>query len=471
MTHRPQDDPEDFEELVDKSIEDRLSGEEHLRLEELVIGNESARRRYIALLRVHAALAADAASLPRLLEGSDLEPASPSPSPVRFPRAALAAAAVLALAFGAHVFPLSPRPVATLIEASDCRWAGSGLPTIEGAALAPGTLNLVEGLATIRFTSGATLALEAPVSVQILSGMKCRLVAGSLVADVPDSAHGFTIETPDSQVIDHGTRFGVTANELGQSQIFVFEGLVEVDSEAAAAEPQMLRTGQSIRLDSKDLVHGGEPSNKTGAAIAALDGDGWTVIPTSLGAGKDTFVRHDGGGRAQGREPLVMIKHTDLAEGNQRKGYFAFDLSSLAGREIAEARFILDVERSGLGFLAMVPDSRFAVYGLLDESADGWDEQSLLWETAPANTSEGNTLDPNRVVKLGTFDIPRGAGGEPRSISGDALADFLNSDTNAVATLIVVRETGEHEKMGLVHAFASREHPTASPPALRVRTH
>ncbi|MFV1994886.1 MAG: DNRLRE domain-containing protein, partial [Verrucomicrobiales bacterium] len=388
--------------------------------------------------------------------------------------AARQASAAAAVALGAVYFAirsLEPDPVAILIEAEGCRWAGSELPTLQGSPLPPGTLNLVEGIATLAFHSGAVVSLEAPVSLEIVSPMLCRLVAGSVVAEVPESAHGFTITTPDMRVIDHGTRFGVTANELGQSQVFVFEGLIEVDSPASAPEPRMLKTGQSIRLDARpgadaqELSQGGDPP------LEALAREGWVVIPTSSGRGKDSFVRQEGKRLPHGVEPLVMVKHSTVAEGNQRKGYFGFDLSSLpAGARIEEAEFVLEVERSGLGFAVMVPDSRFTVYGLTDEDGDLWEEQALFWNNAPANTETGNTLDPDKVTKLGSFQIRKGAGSGRRSIGGEELVAFLNSDTNGLATLIVVRETDESDSMGLVHAFASREHPHAMPPSLRLRT-
>lgn len=459
--------PADLEELFDKAIEDRLEDGERARLEELVIEDASVRGRYVTYLHLHASLASDSAALPRIL-GED--PALPAPVR-RIAFAPLAIAAALALATFIFLYRQTIlEPVATLVEAEDCRWAGSELPTVQGASLLPGTLNLVEGIATLRFESGAVVSLEAPVSIEVVSPMLCRLVAGSVVAEVPESAHGFVIETPDMQVIDHGTRFGVTSNEFGQSQVFVFEGLVEVGSDLTPTAPRMLKTGQSIRLEPKDTAAEQEPSRGL-APTQGVDSDGWTVIPTSLGNGKDTFVRHDGGNSPMGREPLAMVKHTDLAEGNQRKAYFGFDLSSVPDfSRIEEAQFSLEIERSGLGFLAMVPHSRFVVYGLVDGEEDNWNEYSLTWEDAPANTLEGDTLDPGKVLELGSFEIRRGAGTGARTISGKALVDFLKADTNGIATLIIVRKTGETDKMGLVHAFASREHPTARPPALRLRT-
>jgi hypothetical protein len=48
------------------------------------------------------------------------------------------------------------------------------------------------------------------------------------------------------------------------------------------------------------------------------------------------------------------------------------------------------------------------------------------------------------------------------AVKGEA---FLRDDTNGLATFVIVRITGESAPSGLVHAFASKEHP----PTLRVR--
>ena len=48
-----------------------------------------------------------------------------------------------------------------------CEWAGGRLPTEEGARLSPGNMKLVSGLATLRFTSGVEVVLEAPAEIAL----------------------------------------------------------------------------------------------------------------------------------------------------------------------------------------------------------------------------------------------------------------------------------------------------------------
>jgi hypothetical protein len=102
-----------------------------------------------------------------------------------------------------------------------------------------------------------------------------------------------------------------------------------------------------------------------------------------------------------------------------------------------------------------------------DETLDRWDDQALRWGTMPACDDDGPK--PAQVRRLASFSLPRGASGQPLTVSGAALADFVRGDTNGLVTLVLVRETGETDPSGLVHAFASRAHPSARPPTLRVR--
>jgi hypothetical protein len=121
-----------------------------------------------------------------------------------------------------------------------------------------------------------------------------------------------------------------------------------------------------------------------------------------------------------------------------------------------------------MGFTAMVPDSRFAVYGVIEYAGvDDWNEATVSWETLPASNDTG--LVDGRVRKLAEFWIPRGSSGDPLTIRSDALAAFIREDRDGLVTFLIVRETGETHASGLVHAFASKEHPSARPPTLRTR--
>ena len=157
----------------------------------------------------------------------------------------------------------------------------------------------------------------------------------------------------------------------------------------------------------------------------------------------------------------------DISGSHERRAIVTFDLEDLAATAITEAELVLDPEPSGLGFSVMVHEARFAVYGVNSAAADQWSENELTWENLPACNDAG--VVPGQVEKLAEFALPRGGSGAPLTIRGDALAPFVRGRRGGLATFLIVRETGETDPTGLVHAFASKEHPTARPPTLRVR--
>lgn len=452
-------------ENIDRSFDGQLSQAEWDALQRAVITDPELRREYVEKRWIHALLETESEALPSLF--AEATPAPSAKTPAR-PLLWLSSAAAL-LFFAATLFLMWDRHsediVATLVEAEGCRWAGSDLPTMEGAGLTPGTLSLMEGMATIRFKSGATVTLEAPGVLVVESAMKCRLVEGSVVADVPESAHGFTIDTAKMEVIDLGTRFGVTTTPLGNSNVFVFEGEVKV-RQGESPEAKHLLAGHVLvgetdsRIDSDLEVRRSEP--------LPSPGEDWTPISTAIGEGRDAYMRRGDSHGPTGGHPLLMVKHTDLAENNQRRALLSFDLSSLADGKIRDARLALKMEASGLGFSSLVPDSRFAVYGIVDEAATRWSENSLLWKNAGPLVDD--TLSEDVARRLATFEIRKGAPNEFVETRSDALTDFLRSRPGRHVHLLLVRETGEADKQGLVHAFASKEHPTSPAPTLWIQT-
>lgn len=353
--------------------------------------------------------------------------------------------------------------MATLTEAKDCRWAASDLPTREGSKLKAGTLALVEGLATIRFESGATVMLEAPCTLDVLSDMRCRLVTGSVVAEVPESAHGFAIDTDQLEVVDLGTRFGVTSSPLGDDHVFVFEGEVEVHR-AEKAKPDLITTGKSLHTGSSTAPPGDEAVRFD---TPAPDGANWTAISTATGQGFDSYVRRGEAEKVHGNDPLIMVKHTNIAKMNERRALISFDRTG--NDEIPlESRLSLKMESSGLGFSSLVPDSRFVVYGVSEVENPNWRETSLTWSTA--NELVQPELDPRHFIEVAEFTIPRGSSNTMIEITDERLTQWIARNSRSLLQFAIIRTTGESDQQGLVHAFASKEHPTAPGPTLWIRT-
>jgi len=450
---------------IQRALDGLLTPEEHDALKADVIRDAELRAAYVDQVWLHSALRADRDALAGLLQEPPAEEKIVRRWPVAVWAASIAACVTLvvsALSFGKS--SLFHPPVATLVQAENCKWAGSDLPTAVNSKLGVGKLALVEGIATLKFKSGATVTIEAPSTLEILTPMHCRLIEGSLTAEVPKPAHGFIVDTPDIKVKDLGTKFGVTASSVGNSQVRVFQGEIEIGG-LGDGKPKLLTEGKGMQVGKGATVAGQEPTR----GQLVQEANGWTAIPTSFGRGKDSYARRGDGGAPMGQHPLIMVKHTDITAGrkNERRAVIAFDISQTTVANVKEAQIVLDPKPSGYGFSSLVPDSRFAVYGITDESLDEWNENELRWDTLPGCADDGPAANSTR--RLAEFWIPRGGSGGPITVRSDALAEFIRSKKDGLASFIIVRETGETDPSGVAHAFASKENPTGRPPTLRIK--
>lgn len=456
-------------ELWERARAHALTEEEQARLNAAVRDDPAVRD----LLAQAAVLDAELNAMEALAEVPPRPVAVPTPL---WRRLALPAAAALISAGLVWLWEKEPAPVAVLAKASACKWGNSALPTLEGSDLQPGLLELVDGIATLKFRSGAEVTLEAPVTLEVLSAMECRIRKGTVMAEVPPQAKGFTIHTPETKVIDYGTRFGVSAGEDGKCLVHVMEGLVEVERDGEPGRRE-LRAGE--RVDYGGFIRqalnpdGGEQPESRRWLPGPINqlGDGWQVVTTAYGRGKDSWIQSSNQ-KISGRESFLRVKFTSLSETLQRKAYVAFDLAAFAGRRIAEAEFVLHVEPSDLGFASLVPDAVFRVYALTDEAGDAWEEAGLTWDKAPAHSSapaHRNAPVAEAARLLGEFTVPQGTTRGAFAVRGEALTECLNADTNGLLTLIVTRVTDETAPSGLAHAFASKENTRNTPPLLKVR--
>ncbi len=153
----------------------------------------------------------------------------------------------------AHFYQmLIPREVATLSTSLNAAFT-------EHKTLAAGTrlinrkesLLLQSGLIEIVFDGGAKVLLEAPAKFRLKSADRMVLNTGQLFAFVPDYAQGFTVETPNSHVVDMGTEFGIRVEQDGTSDLHMFKGKAAFASDSASETKQILTltAGQAKRID------------------------------------------------------------------------------------------------------------------------------------------------------------------------------------------------------------------------------
>jgi ferric-dicitrate binding protein FerR (iron transport regulator) len=118
-----------------------------------------------------------------------------------------------------------------------------------GVDITAGEHFLETGTMEFRLKSGVRVLVVGPTRFAALSGDHLRLISGRLSAEVPSPAVGFQVDANTVKVIDHGTRFGVTANTKGDTAVHVYEGSVAAGTGGVGKEPLLLNTGDTVRLN------------------------------------------------------------------------------------------------------------------------------------------------------------------------------------------------------------------------------
>ena len=145
----------------------------------------------------------------------------------------------------------APANVAWLVNAQDCRWADSD--ETPGRDMTAGkVLRLEGGLAEVEFDQGARVILQGPATLELVAGNRARLLRGAMTARVPTRAHGFTVFSPQGEVVDLGTEFGLAIDPAGKTtSVHVFEGELTAATRQGTAAPIRLSAGEEARIDSQ----------------------------------------------------------------------------------------------------------------------------------------------------------------------------------------------------------------------------
>lgn len=154
---------------------------------------------------------------------------------------------------------ISPgKEVAVLTRAVDAVWGPMTLPTAVGSGLPQGRMRLTSGLAQLEFYRGAIVVLEGPADLELLGTDRALCRQGKLRVRASSQSSKFSVETPNADVIDLGTEFGVRVDEAGGSEVRVFEGKVELHGRGpgpAWTVARELAEGQVAQLDPAGVLH------------------------------------------------------------------------------------------------------------------------------------------------------------------------------------------------------------------------
>lgn len=261
---------EQIDLLCSRLIEGISTAEENNILNEFLKGDPEACERYLEIAEIHTLLGealdterlpVNLSELPKFMK-DDSVPFHPLKT--RTPRSylglgiAIAAALVILLNVAAVVWnnkepePSQASGIAVLSRLVESEWSDPDHKMEEGSVLFPGDFSLKSGLAQIEFFSGASVIVEGPAKLNLISALAMECEEGKLRAFVPEPAQGFSVKTPDYEAVDLGTEFALSVGSEGSSEVHVVDGEIRLDS-LRGETLKHLNEGDGIRSQSGNI--------------------------------------------------------------------------------------------------------------------------------------------------------------------------------------------------------------------------
>jgi len=313
-----------------------ISPEDHERLSALLKESAEARREWFAFQDAEAALLAWAQrESVRREEGAGID----GPKSWIAKRRAIwpsLGALVAGIVIGLTTWGLWPKEaepgeattssVALLSRGVSMVWDQSLAAPAVNAPLQPGLLRLQSGVAEIEFFQGARLCIEGPAEIQLISAGEVSCLRGRFSVHVPPQARGFRIGTPQGDIVDLGTDFGLDLNDVSP-ELHVFNGEVELYQPQATM--RKLTTGLATSLVRSN-------SNETLAANAAAFTFSQDLESRVEASGREFFARWQETSARWNEDPAARVR----LDFQDDEGSRSLRNSAAHGQEIAAATIV-----------------------------------------------------------------------------------------------------------------------------------
>jgi hypothetical protein len=337
----PEDRQVEQNRLFARAFDQRLEENEAERLEQLLSEDAAAREQYVQLAILQsfieqehqaAALDAEFRRMPAIGPSTiDCESARPARQQTESRNRWLGLTAAAAMSIGLALAVLYWRSLpgtqdstaaptayaAKVIGAEQCRWEEPRLELRHGDVLyAQQVVCLAEGVARLRFGAGTEIAVAGPAKLELLGDNSMTLYEGRLIAHVFGEGVGFTVHTPDADVVDLGTRFGLAVDHDGATEAHVFEGEIEMKARGEMTETL---AGSAVRVAGS----GFQIDDASPEKFAALTVDGRVEVIKS--GGDSTTCRGDEIAYGDGCTPehTVSLRNHALTSDARAFGQYA----------------------------------------------------------------------------------------------------------------------------------------------------
>jgi hypothetical protein len=121
---------------------------------------------------------------------------------------------------------------------------GAVAPHTAAKAFDPRSIRLDSGSARVTLPNVGYMLIDGPADVDMIAPLRAKLYRGRIRVRVTEpSGHGFAVETPDGEVVDLSTEFGLDVVEGKDTGVIVFDGSVDlrVGEPAAGHAPRIER--------------------------------------------------------------------------------------------------------------------------------------------------------------------------------------------------------------------------------------
>lgn len=155
--------------------------------------------------------------------------------------------------------------MATLDRVESVQWSGD--PIQRGQQLVAGqSVKIDRGMLEIDLAGRGRLIVEGPAHLDFPDEGRAILHQGRIVMRATEKGHGYNIKTPQGNIIDLGTEFGVSVGDDGLVETHVIDGSIEAIS----------NDGKRVTLLRNDAMKLGPNGGET---IVADTGQFYTLMP------------------------------------------------------------------------------------------------------------------------------------------------------------------------------------------------
>ena len=254
--------PQEFESALSLLFDGELEPATFARLEEFLMSSTEARQRYLEYVDLHNVLdlkLSTAPPVPRQIARPAILPIQSKHRKQKQKQKrktlhlAVAAMVTLAAVIAGLLYagPGRPTVVFRCAEGTTFTLTHADPPrTPEGMSLEPASrLVVTQGVVELKFRNEVRAVVQAPADLTLRAGNALELTKGTGWFHVPEKARGFRVDTPELEVVDLGTTFGVRSDAGLGDEVHVFQGKVTGTGLTGARESETLAAPQARSLD------------------------------------------------------------------------------------------------------------------------------------------------------------------------------------------------------------------------------